>query len=115
MSIRLILKILKEGRAFRGRRHRSTFVEVALKGQLFLVEMIPTHEVPMEAPTVRNTVRDESHNVTYHIMAYRKLTRDEAFLTVRQYLAQPKVRRRKSRERDKVITIVTIHGATAGI
>lgn len=69
----------------------------------------------LEAPNVRNTIRDEEYNVTYHIMAYRQLSREEMIVTVRDYLSQPRIRRRKTRERNKTIVIVTIHGATANI
>ena len=72
-------------------------------------------EAHLKAPDVRNTVRDEEHNVTYHIMAYRTLSKEEMILTVRQYLAQPRLRRRKTRERHKVITILTVHGASPNL
>lgn len=67
----------------------------------------------MQMPDVKSTIRDEQHNVTYHVLAYRPLSRSELVESVRVYHAQPKVRRRKKPIKDRVITIVTIHGATA--
>jgi len=64
----------------------------------------------MEGPSITNTVRDEEHNMTYHVMAYRKLTEAEVAMSVRFYLSQPKQRRRKKPERDKIITILSSLG-----
>lgn len=66
----------------------------------------------MEMPDIRHTVRDERNRVTYHVMAYRRLTREETLLSVRHFLAQPKVRRRKTPLRNQIVTILTLHGAT---
>lgn len=65
----------------------------------------------MKAPNVQNTYRDDENNMTYHVLAYRKLTRDELLFYVSQYLSQPKIRRRKTPERDKTISISTSVGA----
>ena len=61
-------------------------------------------------PTVKHTVRDNEHNVTYHVMAYRKLTNREVMIGIRMYHSQPKQRRRKTPVRDKVITIISLIG-----
>ncbi|MGH7593272.1 MAG: hypothetical protein ACRELE_05410 [Gemmatimonadales bacterium] len=53
--------------------------------------------------------------MTYRFLAYRRLSRSEMVFGVRQFLAQPRVRRRKKRDRNKVITILTIHGASPGL
>lgn len=64
----------------------------------------------MEQPNVRSTIRDEEHNMTYHVMAYRPLTREELIQSVRVYHSQPRFRRRKTPERNKVITIISVIG-----
>ncbi len=69
----------------------------------------------MLMPSVRSTIKDPANNVVYHVMAYRRLSRAELVQSVAMYRAQPSVRRRKRPERDRVITIVTIHGATPGV
>jgi hypothetical protein len=61
-------------------------------------------------PSVRTTATDKPNNVTYHVMAYRKLTDDEMMMAIRLYHSQPKVRRRKTPLRNKVITIISILG-----
>ncbi len=65
----------------------------------------------MEAPNVRTSIRDEKNNVTYHVMAYRKLARAEVVQSVRAFQSQPKVRRKKH-VKNATITILTLHGAT---
>ena len=69
----------------------------------------------MKGPQIRNTVRDKKNNVTYHIMADRALSREEMLVAVGQYHAQPGVRRRKMPLRNKVITILTLFGASPGL
>jgi len=64
----------------------------------------------MQEPNIRSSIRDEEHNMTYHVMAYRKLSREELVWQVRSYHSQPRFRRRKTPERNKVITILTIIG-----
>lgn len=68
----------------------------------------------MEMPDVRSTIRDEERNVTYHVLAYRALARDELVAAVRHYHAQPSVRGKGKRLRNTVIKIITTHGATGG-
>ena len=64
----------------------------------------------MEQPSIRSSIRDEAHNMTYHVMAYRPLTREELVQSVRVYHSQPRFRRRKTPERNKVITIISVIG-----
>jgi hypothetical protein len=66
-------------------------------------------------PNVRNTAVDEESNVTYHIMAFRQMSREEVVGTIRQYLSQPSLRKRKKPERNKVITITTSYGLRPGL
>jgi hypothetical protein len=69
----------------------------------------------MLAPDIRNTIVDKPNKVTYHILAYRRLTTAEMVQSVQMFLSQPKQRRRKTPLRNKVITILTIHGAAPGL
>lgn len=69
----------------------------------------------MEMPNVENILRDEQHNVTYRVLAYRRLTRQELLSSVGMFHAQPKNRRRKRPITDKEITILTLHGAFGGL
>lgn len=41
----------------------------------------------MEMGNVPNTIRDPRAGVTYVVMAYRELTREEVLLTIRMHLA----------------------------
>lgn len=67
----------------------------------------------MILPDTPSEMKDPKHNVTYRFLAYRKLTYAEMVMGIQQYLSQPRVRRRKTRERNQVITIVTIYGGTS--
>ena len=69
----------------------------------------------MRMPDVRSTIKDSQCNMTYHFLAYRPLTREEMVRGVAMYRSQPKVRRRKTPEKNKVVTIITVHGATPGL
>lgn len=64
----------------------------------------------MQNPDIKNTLIDREHNMTYHIMAYRKTTYEESIAAIRSYHSQPQFRRRKTPMKNKVITIVTIIG-----
>ena len=61
----------------------------------------------MVMPNVKNTLVDSGSNVTYHVMAYRSLTREEMLLSVRQYWSQAKKQKLRA---GTVITIVSIIG-----
>ncbi len=69
----------------------------------------------MQMPDVLTTLRDDQHNVTYRVLAYRKLSRDEMIHSVRLYHSQPKIRRRKTSIRNQVITIISVLGATPNL
>jgi hypothetical protein len=64
----------------------------------------------MTNPNIRTTFLDERHTVTFHLMAYRQLTLQEAVDTVHVYRSQSHIRRRKTPERNKLITIMTVIG-----
>lgn len=65
----------------------------------------------MQQPNVKSSIRDDENNVTYHVMAYRTLSREELVQCVRMYLSQPAIRRRKTPVKNKEITIITVIGA----
>jgi hypothetical protein len=65
----------------------------------------------MKTPDIRSTLRDEEHNMTYHVVAYRKLNELEMVETVKLYLAQPRILRRKTRERNKTVTTNALLGS----
>jgi len=66
----------------------------------------------MPMPDVATSIKDERHNVTYCVLAYRSLTQAEMVLSIRQFHAQPKIRRRRTPLKNQTITIITVHGAT---
>lgn len=59
-------------------------------------------------PSVRNSLIDPNSGVTYHVMAYREITREELIFSVRTYLAS---KGRKKPKKGTEVTIVTIIGA----
>lgn len=61
----------------------------------------------MKMPNIPNPIRDAEGDVTYVVMAYRKLTRGEIVQAVRVYRSQHK---RKPKKGTKV-TIYSLHGA----
>jgi hypothetical protein len=65
----------------------------------------------MKKPDIRSTLRDAEHNMTYHVVAYRKLSELEMIETVKLYLAQPKILRRKLPERNKTVSTHSLLGS----
>jgi hypothetical protein len=65
----------------------------------------------MKKPDIRSTLRDEQHNMTYHVVAFRKLNELEMVETVKLYLAQPRILRRKTPERNKTVTTHALMGS----
>lgn len=61
----------------------------------------------MQAPHIKNSIRDEEFNTTYHIMAYRDLSYEEMVKALRVYYSSTK---KKKKEKNKEITIVTVIG-----
>ena len=57
----------------------------------------------MEMPNVRSTITDASSGVSYHVLAYRKLSQSEVVAAARHYHLT-----RKSRKRLKPGTQITI-------
>jgi hypothetical protein len=65
----------------------------------------------MKKPDIRSTLRDEEHYMTYHVVAYRKLSGLEMIETVKLYLAQPRILRRKTHERNRTVTTNSLLGS----
>lgn len=61
----------------------------------------------IQLPSVRTTLVDPAKKITYHVMAYRSLTRDELLMAVRMYLAQAG---RKKPKAGSTVTIGTLIG-----
>lgn len=64
----------------------------------------------MQSPNVATQARDSTNNITYTVMAYRKLTPAECTTAVRTYLAQAK----KKPKRGSAVTIISIIGFDDG-
>jgi hypothetical protein len=65
----------------------------------------------MKKPTILTTWDDADHNMKYRVFAFRQLTKSEMDQTVKLYLAQPKVQRRKTPERNKTVTTDSLLGS----
>ena len=65
----------------------------------------------MKKPDIRSTLYDAEHNMTYHVLAYRKLNELEMIQTVKLYLTQPKILKRRTRERNKTVTTRSLMGS----
>jgi hypothetical protein len=65
----------------------------------------------MKTPDIRSTLYDAEHNMTYHVVAFRKLSELEMVQTVQLYLSQPKILRRRTPERNKTVTTVALMGS----
>jgi hypothetical protein len=61
----------------------------------------------MEQPSVSNPIRDEKNGITYNVVAYRKLSREEIVLAIKHYRASKKTKKSK---KGTTVTIVTIIG-----
>jgi hypothetical protein len=68
----------------------------------------------MESPQVKNTLRFKREKITFHVMAYRKLTKDELENSVRLFLDQLSASKRKKLLGSEVI-IRTQFGITPGL
>ena len=65
----------------------------------------------MQQPDVRTTLDDTQRRVKWHVLAYRTLTKDEALMAVRGYLAQ---RGGKMPTPGQEVTIITTLGFDVG-
>ena len=62
----------------------------------------------MEMPTVVNELNDPANGVTYRVMAYRPLSKQELMQSAALYLRQKKGKKPK---RGSLVTIISIIGA----
>lgn len=60
----------------------------------------------MEQPNTRNVIKDAERKVTYVVMAYRQLSREEIVIAVRHHLSQ----RRGQPKKGSTIIIMTTFG-----
>jgi hypothetical protein len=65
----------------------------------------------MKKPSILSIFHDADHNMTYRVFAFRKLTNLEMGQTVKMYLAQPKILRRKTPEQNKTVTTDSLLGS----
>jgi hypothetical protein len=65
----------------------------------------------MKKPAILSTWFDAEHNMTYRVFAFRELTKLEMVQTVKLYLAQPKILRRKTPEKNKTVTTDSLLGS----
>jgi hypothetical protein len=63
----------------------------------------------MQPPDIKHTLKDAASDVTYHVLAYRRLNRAEVVQAVHVYNSQR--RRRAKVKPGTTVTIVTIIGA----
>lgn len=59
----------------------------------------------IQMPNIRTTLADQENKVSYHVLSYRELTRQELIMAVRIYLS-----RHKKPKRGTEITIQTVIG-----
>lgn len=72
----------------------------------FIRDPLPARLGPsMETPNIRSTMADRRQSITYHVMAYRPLSRSELMLAVRQYLSH-----HRRPKRGTTVVIVSIVG-----
>jgi len=67
----------------------------------------------MRQPDICRPVFDESAGVTYHVMAYRELTDEEAVRVVKSYLRGTSPRKRP--KAGMTVTIRTVIGCEPGL
>jgi len=60
----------------------------------------------MEQPNIINTLVDSEKNITYEVVAYRKLSREELVLAVRHFYAQKKKPRVRPGQKVRIISII---------
>lgn len=64
----------------------------------------------MELPSIVNTLVDKQRNITYEIVAYRKLTREELILAVRNFHSQKKKLKVKPNKKYKIMSSIGCNG-----
>ena len=74
----------------------------------FSQDVFTAKENNIQQPNIKNTIKDDKKDVTYHIMAYRILSKDEMVEAVKMVLSQKAA---KTVKKGQVVTIITIIGA----
>lgn len=69
----------------------------------------------MQSPNVRTSMRDEANRFTYHVLAYRQLSRSEMLHAIAMYRLQPSIRKKKRAPQNGAVTILSLYGATERI
>ena len=64
----------------------------------------------MQMPNVRTTIEDQNLKITFHVMAYRTLSRDEMILAVRHCMSQKKRKRPKPGQEITIISTIGANG-----
>jgi hypothetical protein len=65
----------------------------------------------MKKPAILSTLFVPENNMTYRVFAFRELTKLEMVQTVKLYLSQPKILRRKTPEKNKTVTTNSLLGS----
>lgn len=63
----------------------------------------------MNLPQTASEIRDPRKNITYRILAYRPLTREEMVLAVRAYLANKRTKAPKAGETVIILSVLGLH------
>lgn len=63
----------------------------------------------MQQPDVRTSLHDPNTEVTYHVIAYRTLSRQELLQSVATYLSKNKRKRPKPGSSVTIITIIGVN------
>jgi len=69
----------------------------------------------MKEPDICTTLIDSDDNVTYHVIAYRKLSQEETITTIRGYLSSESRRRKPAPKPGSVVKIITVIGLLPGL
>jgi len=64
----------------------------------------------MQMPNIRSTIKDPRKKITYHVMAYRTLTREELVIAVQQYNSQKKNKKPKLGEEIIILSSIGSSG-----
>ncbi|MCY1253044.1 hypothetical protein D9M68_122890 [compost metagenome] len=62
----------------------------------------------MKPPSISNIIKDPQRGLTYNVLAYRTLTREEMLQAVQSFLLR---NRGRALRKGKVITILSLFGA----
>ena len=60
----------------------------------------------MKEPNIISALKDPKENITYEVVAYRKLTKEELILSVKLFYAQKKKPKVKPGQKVRIISIL---------